>query len=152
MFIRKGIVDQMSTYLIERIKALPNVTLCEGCEVVAVHGDKRLEAITYRDGNGKLVPMVKMDQMYIFIGATPRTFWLKGCGIQMDKNNFILTDGDLSTDGMTNTKPLRYETSMHGVFAAGDVRANNTKRIAAAIGEGGGAVPMIHRYLAMLEK
>lgn len=144
MIIRKGIVDQMSTYLIERIKLMPNVTVMEGCEVVAVHGDKRLQCMDVRCSDGQ-VKRYDVDQMNIFIGATPRTLWLKPTLIEMDRNNYVQTWKDVM-----RAEALPYETSIPGVFAAGDVRSNSTKRIASAIGEGAAAVPMIHKYLSTL--
>lgn len=147
MIIRKGIQDQMSMYLIERIKQMPNVTVMESCEVVAVYGDRRLQSMDVKCADG-VVKRFDVDQMNIFIGATPRTFWLRG-SVQVDKSNFILTDEDLTWND-SEYQPMRYETSIRGLFAAGDVRAGSIKRIASAIGEGAAAVPMIHRYLAAL--
>lgn len=142
MIIRKNLDAQMSTYLIERLRALPNVHICEGCEITSVHGEKSLESVTTKLADGRTDEMA-MNFMFIFIGATPRTLWVRDV-ITLDERHFVKTWNDLP-DGDTR---LPYETSVPGVFAAGDVRLGSTKRIATAIGEGAGALSMIHRRLA----
>ena len=147
MIIRKKLTDQMSTYLVDRIRALPNVEVCEGCEVISAQGKTCLERIIVRKTEGavKTDTVYDTDNMFIFIGATPRTLWLKASRVEMDDHNYIQTWMDTS-----RREALPYETSIHGVFAAGDVRSGSIKRIAAAIGEGAGALPMIHKYLGGL--
>lgn len=145
MLIRKSIVDQMSSYLIERIKKLPNVDVCEGCEVKRVEGKNKLENIVVQDQSGKF-HSYHTDNMFIFIGAMPKTLWLKSAGLEMDPHNFIRTWKNVCT----RIGALPYETSIPGVFAAGDVRSDSIKRIAAASGEGSGAIPMVHKYLSTL--
>lgn len=144
MLIRRGIRDQMSTYLIDRIRALSNVEVCEGCTVTAVRGDNdRLSHVTVR--NDGVETEVCADSMFIFIGATPKTMWLQDT-IKLDDKKFIPTGDELPE----KAERFPYETSMMGVFAAGDVRVGSVKRIAAAIGEGGAALQMIHNRLASL--
>lgn len=133
VIIRKRLVDQMSTYLIDRISKLPNVRICENCEVAAVEGKTKLERLWITDNQKHESRYDDYDAMYIFIGATPRTVWLRGT-LDLDEHYFI--------------RDHAYQTSMAGVFVAGDVRAGSVKRIAAAGGEGSGVVPMIHRYLS----
>lgn len=139
LLVRKKLTDQMSTYLIDQIKKLPNVEVCEGCEVVAVYGAKSLEYIGIRYADGT-VKNEACDMLSIFIGATPKTLWLDGL-VELDDKKYVVTAG-------TARGVLPFETSLSGVFAAGDVRAGSTKRIASAIGEGAGALQMIHRALA----
>lgn len=133
VIIRKKLADQMSSYLIDRIKRLPNVRVCEGCKVTAVEGKSVLERLWIRDDVRHENRYETYDAMYIFIGATPRTVWLRGT-VDLDQHYFVQDNA--------------YQTSMAGVFVAGDVRSSSVKRIAAASGEGSGVVPMIHRYLS----
>lgn len=133
VIIRKRLVDQMSSYLIDRIKGLSNVRVCEGCEVTAVEGKSTLERLWIRDDVRHESRYEVYDAMYIFIGATPRTVWLRGV-VDLDEHYFV--------------RDHAYQTSMAGVFVAGDVRSGSVKRIATAGGEGSGVVPMIHRYLS----
>lgn len=149
MIIRRRIVDQMSTYLIDRIKELPNCDVIEGETLTCLHGEHHLEGVTTNEGRH-----IPADCLYIFIGAQPKTVWLDGA-LQLDDRKFIRTWTDVvqhdelrGDAGMLPLRPtLPYETSMPGVFAAGDVRMGSTKRIASAIGEGAGALQMVHRYL-----
>lgn len=133
VIIRKRLADQMSTYLIDRISTMPNVRLCENCEVAAVEGKGHLERLWITDHLKHESKFDDYTAMYIFIGATPRTVWLRGT-LDLDEHYFV--------------RDHAYQTSMDGVFVAGDVRSGSVKRIAAAGGEGSGVVPMIHRYLA----
>jgi thioredoxin reductase (NADPH) len=140
----------MSTYLIDRIAATPNIQVIEMCEVKVCEGDTCLRRITaVREGDEV---SFDVESMYIFIGAMPRTLWLKGT-LSLDEHNFVTT-GDYFIQGDQPGYPPQavhrayYETSMSGVFAAGDVRSGSTKRIATSIGEGAGALQMIHSYLA----
>lgn len=139
--VRKTLADQMSTYLISRIRTIPNIEVCEGCEVMSVYGTSKLEGAFIRGPEGPAND-VKLDYLFIFIGAIPRTLWLPDA-IEKDETHFIKTWRDT-----TRSDALPYETSIPGVFAAGDVRMGSTKRIAAAIGEGAAALPMIHAYLS----
>lgn len=141
---RSPLETGMSTYLIERIRATPNIEVVEMCQVTLCGGDTCLRHITTtHDGQTR---EFDVEALYIYIGALPRTLWLRG-KIHLDEYNFVTTGGP--AEFMSNTPaPMFYETSMRGVFAAGDVRSGSTKRIATASGEGAGALQMIHNYLA----
>lgn len=135
LLIRKEIKTQMSEYLIPRIKSMPNIEICEGCEVTDVFSEKgNLSAyrVAYEDGHKDY----NADYMFIFIGAVPKTMWLKGT-LELDDRNFIKTD-------------LKYETSIPGVFAVGDVRSGSVKRISASSGEGSSVMPYIHQFIGSL--
>lgn len=143
----KGLEASMSKYLIDRIMALPNVTLHTGSEVVALGGDSQgLASATFRDratGGDKTYPL---RHLFLFIGADPNAEWLKGC-VETDDKGFIVTGDKFSVDAGRSPFPL--ETSMPGVFAIGDVRCGSTKRVGAAIGEGASVVAQIHQVLAL---
>lgn len=138
LLIRGSIEKGMSTYLIERIRANDKIEVIEACEVRQCVGGVCLKRITLTHVGVERT--IYCDAMYIFIGAIPKTLWLRGT-LDLDERNFVTTG---SVDRQY------YETSMPGVFAAGDVRSGSTKRIAAAIGEGVGALQMIHGYLGDL--
>lgn len=143
LLARSSLSKSMSTYLIERIMATPNIEVIETCNVSMCDGDTCLRKIVV-DHEGILRDF-DVEAMHIFIGAAPRTMWLRGT-LALDEHNFIVTGSPV--EFMSNTRaPMFYETSMSGVFAAGDVRSGSTKRIATGIGEGAGALQMIHKYL-----
>jgi thioredoxin reductase (NADPH) len=141
----------MSDYLVQLIRRLPNVEVLVNTEIVGAEGEHTLERIVLRNrvsGEQRKIPTAAT---FVLIGASPHTGWLDG-DVARDRNGFILTGNDLlATEGPWRTRrpPLPYETSMPGVFAAGDVRLGSVKRIAAAVGEGSAAVRLIHEYLAM---
>jgi thioredoxin reductase (NADPH) len=145
---RRPLEDTMSKYLIDRIKALPNVTLHIGNEVVGLDGDTSgLCSATFRDrvtGKEKVFPL---RHLFLFIGAEPNAEWLKGC-VDTDAKGFICTGLNAFSVGDITRTPHPLETTMPGVFAIGDVRANSTKRVGAAIGEGAAVVSQIHQVLA----
>lgn len=152
LLIRKTIADGMSQYLIDRIKEMPNVEVIEMCEVTECRGGTCLqELVGVKDGK----PFnMAVDDMYVFIGAVPKTFWLRGA-VDCDDKNFILTGQQRIPDDkhpgsfiIDHVGALPYETTLKGVFAAGDVRSGSTKRIATSIGEGAAALQMVHKYLA----
>ena len=146
LLVRSSLEKGMSTYLIDRIRQTDNIEVIETCDVQACGGTTCLQTITITHAG--LQRAIPVDAMYIFIGAAPRTHWLRGC-IALDENNFVLTGEATSYRmGHDGSPPAFYETSMAGVFAAGDVRSGSTKRIATSIGEGAGALQMIHKYLA----
>lgn len=144
---RDSLQDTMSRYLIDRIAALPNVEIHPQSEICALEGDARSglsAAIFHHRLSGEMVRR-PLRHLFLFIGAEPNTDWLKGC-VYLDDNGFVLTGGDV---GATSASPsLSLETSMAGVFAIGDVRAQSTKRVAAAVGEGAAVVAQIHGALA----
>ncbi|MBU2051474.1 MAG: NAD(P)/FAD-dependent oxidoreductase, partial [Gammaproteobacteria bacterium] len=148
LFIRKTIDVQMSTYLIDRLRNTPNVIIMEHCEIKEVGGRIWLKYIKY-SCNGAAPITLDMDNMFIFIGAVPRTMWLDHI-IELDDDRFVRTGSGVSHADNSVRRPMHYETSMQGVFAAGDARAYATKRISAAVGEGSAVVQQIHQYLASM--
>jgi len=131
--------ETMSRYLIQRIEKNPKIDLHYGTEVVALEGDTHLKSVTWQDRSGAS-ESYPIHQVFIMAGASPRTDWLKGC-VALDDKGFILTGGDLDPKAkefgwMLDRRPQMLETSLPGVFAVGDVRANSVKRVASAVGEG----------------
>jgi thioredoxin reductase (NADPH) len=142
----------MSLYLIERIEATPNITVRTRGEVVAAAGDGHLETLTLVDRESGESEVVPAGWLFVFIGASPRTDWLDG-KIARDGHGFVVTGQDLLTPAYDGTwqlprAPYALETSLPGVFAAGDVRLDSMKRVASAVGEGAMSVYLVHRYLA----
>ena len=139
----------MSTYLVEQIEQLDNVTLRTHTATQALRGDGHLETATFSapDGDHEL----DISAMFIFIGQQPRTAWLDGV-VARDERGFVLTGPSVGPANGWNLdrEPLPLESSLPGVFAAGDVRHDSVKRIASAVGEGAMAVDLVHRYLARL--
>ncbi|MGA2011305.1 MAG: FAD-dependent oxidoreductase [Solirubrobacteraceae bacterium] len=142
-----SLAKSMSHYLIEQIAALANVEVLTGTQAVAASGDGRLAALRLRDSAGA-EREVPVDACFVFIGAAPRTEWLDGV-VARDARGFILAGPDARDAGWPLARePLTLETSVPGVFVAGDVRARSIKRVASAVGEGSMAVSLIHEYLA----
>jgi thioredoxin reductase (NADPH) len=143
LIARRPLSDTMSQYLIDRIRALPNVEVVIGCEIASLDGsDGQLSAVSWRDRATRVVTERPVRYLFSFIGAEPNTDWLQPSGIKLDERRFVLTGEELEE----GTLPL--ETSRRGVFAVGDVRACSVKRVAAAVGDGAQAVASIHKYLA----
>jgi thioredoxin reductase (NADPH) len=144
----KGLEATMSRYLIDRIGALPNVSLHTDTEVVALQGDGNagLTKAVFRKRADGTTKDVALRHLFLFIGADPNAGWLDGC-VAEDAKGFVVTGAGFSTQDVARA-PLPLETSMPGVFAIGDVRANSTKRVGAAIGEGAAVVAQIHQVLA----
>jgi thioredoxin reductase (NADPH) len=145
---RQDLTQTMSRYLIERIEADPSIELVGGVEVERLVGEDRLEQITLKripTGEQQTVPC---SGLFCFIGAEPATAWL-GDSVALDSDGFVLTDRQLpeELDGR-GSEVLPFETSLPGVFAAGDVRHGSMKRVAAAVGEGSSAVRSVHERLA----
>jgi thioredoxin reductase (NADPH) len=138
----------MSHYLVEQIEALDNVEVRTGASAVAAEGhDNRLKRLRVRDADGSETS-ADVDACFVFIGASPRTDWLDGV-VARDARGFILAGPDVRELGWPLKRdPLVLETSVPGVFVAGDVRARSIKRVASAVGEGSMAVSLIHEYLA----
>ncbi|GII87749.1 fused response regulator/thioredoxin-disulfide reductase [Sphaerisporangium siamense] len=153
MLVRAGDLEsRMSQYLIDEIRRAPNVDVRTRTILVAADGDDRLESITLRDLDTGEEVTEDAEYVFTFIGARPRTEWLDGA-VARDGHGFLVTGQDLgprkSIDGWDLPRePLPLETSMPGVFVAGDARAKSIKRIASSVGEGAMAVAMIHRYRA----
>ena len=147
-----SLAGSMSHYLIRQIGDLPNVEVVLDSEVSAVDGDGHLEALTIRNRSTGSEETVKVGYLFVFIGAEPRTEWLDGV-LARDPRGFVLTGPDLVVDGRRppgwrpDRDPYFLESSVPGVFAAGDVRANSVKRVASAVGEGAMAIQLIHSYL-----
>jgi thioredoxin reductase (NADPH) len=121
--------------------------------VVAAHGDGHLESLTLADRAANTEEEVPTSWLFVFIGASPRTDWL-GADVVRDDKGFVITGQDLLVSGQAERWPLTrapfaLETSVPGVFAAGDVRLDSMKRVASAVGEGAMSVYLIHRYLAI---
>ena len=115
-----------------------------------MHGAERLEGVTIHDAAGATDRYLPAAGLFVFIGAAPRTDWLRGC-VAMDDNGFLLTGRDLPIADLAafaNDLPLETETSQPGIFAVGDVRAGSVKRVASAVGEGAMAFRMVHQRLA----
>jgi thioredoxin reductase (NADPH) len=153
IFVRgQSIRDSMSHYLVARIKATPNIEVLERVQVEAVHGDRALESLTLRKVDTSETWEMKASALFIFVGAEPQSQMVAGV-VERDDKGFVVTGADLLREGKrppgwtVDRDPLPFETSVPGVFAAGDVRAGSNRRVAAAVGEGSAAVHMIHRYL-----
>ncbi len=145
----------MSHYLVQQINALPNVRVRTSCEVVGASGSDHLERVRILECKDGTEQEVDTSFLFVFIGAAPCTDWL-GKEIVRDDNGFVLTGPDLLVDGQLpadwplERHPYFLETSVPGVFAAGDVRNQSVKRVASAVGEGAMAVTLVHRYLELL--
>ena len=144
----------MSQYLVDRITSAPNIEVVLNAEVTSGRGDTHLESIAIADRAAGTEREVSADWVFAFIGAMPRTEWL-GPDVARDDKGFVITGHDLV--GRTEQPrwplerpPLLLETTVPGVFAAGDVRLDSMKRVASAVGEGAMAVSLVHRYLAMI--
>ena len=150
MLVRSGsLARSMSRYLIEQIEGLGNIEVRTGAEAIAAEGDGHLERLVIRQGGPDgAVSTEDVDACFVFIGALPRTDWLDGV-VARDERGFILAGPDVRDRGWPLARePQTLETSVPGVFVAGDVRARSIKRVASAVGEGSMAVTLIHQYLA----
>ncbi len=145
----EGLGATMSAYLVDQIAALDNVDVHPLCETLEFAGDDHLERATFMTPNGEL--KLEIAAVFVFIGQQPRTSWLEGA-VARDDRGFILTGADVAADHGWNLDrdPYLLESSMPGVFAAGDVRHRSIKRIASAVGEGSMAVQFVHQHLADL--
>jgi len=158
MLVRSGgLAETMSRYLIQRIDENPRIELHCRTEISALDGDTHLESVTWKDKETAESSTHKIRHVFIMAGASPRTDWLRDC-LALDDKGFILTGRDLdpvlgSNGAMKwplSRPPLMLETSLPGVFAVGDVRAGNVKRVASAVGEGAISISLVHRALAEL--
>lgn len=141
----------MSQYLVDRIEKKPNITVRTCTEVIDTEADgDRLTKLVLFDKRTDTTETVTCNRMCCFIGATPRTDWLEEAGIARDERGFILSGPDVTkvSGWLLDRPPHHLETSVPGVFVAGDVRSESAKRVAAAVGEGSMAVMLVHRYLA----
>ena len=148
----KGLAETMSRYLIRRIEDNPTITLTTETEVVALEGANELERVQWRHRPTGNVETRDIRHVFVMTGASPSTAWLQGC-MALDAKGFIKTGPDLSPEDLAAAKwplarpPHLLETSLPGVFAVGDVRGGNIKRVASAVGEGSIAVAFVHRAL-----
>jgi thioredoxin reductase (NADPH) len=153
MLVRaEGLAASMSRYLIRRIEENPAIDLRTCTEIVALEGNDHLERVQWRDNRTGKIETRDVRHIFVMTGAIPNTAWLGGC-VLVDAKGFIKTGTDLSRDTLTNAgwpltrPPHLLETSLPGVFAVGDVRAGNIKRVASAVGEGSIAVAAVHQVL-----
>jgi thioredoxin reductase (NADPH) len=143
LIARRPLSQTMSQYLIERIEAQPNIDVVIGCEISELVGSEgALKEINWINRASRQSQRRPIRYLFSFIGAEPNTDWLKSSGIKLDERGFVLTGDELGDDRL----PL--ETSRHGIFAVGDVRACSVKRVAASVGDGAQVVAAIHAYLA----
>ena len=152
MLVRgKGLAATMSKYLIDEIERTSNIEVRPGTQVLEAFGDEHLERLRLRGPEGEVE--VPASSLFVFIGAAPRTDWLPPSILRDDKG-FLLAGPDLRLDGKMapewkeNREPFLLESSVPGVFVAGDVRHGSVKRVASAVGEGSIAVQFVHQYLA----
>jgi thioredoxin reductase (NADPH) len=155
MLVRSGqLSDTMSRYLVQRIEQNPAIELHYRTEIIGLEGDEHLERVTWRDNATGKTSVRDIRHVFIMAGASPRTEWLRGC-LALDDKGFILTGRDMDAASEKPVWPLgrsphMLETSLPGVFAVGDVRSGNVKRVASAVGEGSIAIHLVHRVLAEL--
>jgi thioredoxin reductase (NADPH) len=148
----RSLQDTMSYYLVQQLGEIDRISVRTCTEVIEAHGADHLERLTLRDNNTGETETVDAGYLFVFIGAAPRTDWLDGVVVR-DGRGFVVAGPDLSVDGAVPTgwildrSPFHLETSVPGIFAAGDVRAESAKRVASAVGEGAMAVMLVHRYL-----
>jgi thioredoxin reductase (NADPH) len=148
----RSLEQSMSQYLIEQLAQIGNIEIRTCTDVVGGAGDGHLQRITLRDSATGRTETVETSWLFVFIGAAPYTDWLDGL-LQRDEHGFVLAGPDLVASGerpagwLLDRAPYHLETSVPGVFVAGDVRADSVKRVASAVGEGAMAVTLVHRYL-----
>ncbi len=162
MLVRStGLAESMSRYLIQRIEENPAIELLCQHEITALDGDSHLERVSWKNKQTGETQTHPVRHVFIMAGASPRTDWLRGC-LVLDDKGFIPTGRDLDSVLRSNGRsdgtaawplsrpPHMLETSLPGVFAVGDVRAGNVKRVASAVGEGAISIALVHRVLAEL--
>jgi thioredoxin reductase (NADPH) len=150
-----GLEQSMSYYLIQQIRDIPAISVRTCTEVIGAEGTYHLERLTLRDTSTGATESVSAQWLFLFIGAAPLTDWLGGV-VERDPRGFVVAGPDLSVEGQPpkgwslDRAPYHLETSVPGVFVAGDARAESAKRVASAVGEGAMAVMLVHRYLEKL--
>jgi thioredoxin reductase (NADPH) len=156
ILVRGSSLEQsMSYYLIQQIQDIPNISVRTCTEVIDAEGSDHLERLTLRDTSTGATETVDAQWLFLFIGAAPLTDWLDGV-VERDLRGFVIAGPDLSVEGqmpkgwVLDRAPYHLETSVPGVFVAGDARAESAKRVASAVGEGAMAVMLVHRYLEKL--
>ncbi len=144
--------ESMSRYLLRRIEETPTIQIRSRTEIVAFEGNGHLERVHWRDGTGA-VTSHDIKHVFLMTGADANSAWLNGC-VALDAKGFIKTGPDLMSEDLAAARwplgrsPHLLETSRPGVFAVGDVRCGNVKRVASAVGEGSIAISFVHRVLA----
>jgi thioredoxin reductase (NADPH) len=156
MLVRSGeLSSTMSRYLIQRLLENPQIEMHWNTEITELIGDECLEQVTWQNRKAGQSETRNVGHVFVMTGASPRTDWLRGC-LALDDKGFILTGRDLETAKVAedlppwplSRGPFMLETSLPGVFAVGDARANNVKRVASAVGEGAISISLVHRALA----
>lgn len=148
-----GLASTMSRYLVRRIEETPNIELHTCTEVVALDGKDKLEHVTWRDNQTGQHESHNIGHLFSMTGAVPNSAWLDGC-VACDQAGFIKTGTDLTSDDLAKTRwplsrpPYLLESNLPGVFAVGDIRGGNVKRVASAVGEGSIAISFVHQVLA----
>jgi thioredoxin reductase (NADPH) len=144
----------MSRYLVDRVTSAGNIELLANTQIRELMGEDRLEGVVVEDTRSGARRTLGTRALFLFIGAEANTGWLQGA-VELDERGFVLTGRDLDGSLLDedarqerSREPFLLETSMPGVFAAGDVRSGSTKRCASAVGEGAMAVRLVHQYLA----
>ena len=149
-----GLTDSMSQYLIDSIRVSDNIEVLTHTEIVALYGsrEKQLERVRWRNNVTGEETEKPIRHVFLFIGANPATSWLRGSGVALDPKNFVLTGSAVPSDARRSNngsgRPLSLETSIPGVFTAGDVRSGSVKQVGAAIGEGAVVGAELHTVLA----
>jgi thioredoxin reductase (NADPH) len=153
ILVRKdGLAETMSRYLIRRIEESASIELHPRCEIVGLEGSGHLERVRWRDNKSGVEQTSDVSHVFIMAGAVPNTAWLERC-VAVDDKGFVRTGPDISHQELTDAgwplsrPPFLLESSRPGVFAVGDVRAGNIKRVASAVGEGSIAISFVHRLL-----
>lgn len=147
-----GLAASMSRYLIRRIEESPNIIVQPHTEIVALEGNHHLESVRWRNSETGQTEENKIRHVFVMTGADPNTGWLNGC-IALDEKGFINTGPDLSSENLSaadwslKRQPYLLETSLPGIFAAGDVRGGSIKRVASAVGEGSTAISFVHKVI-----
>ena len=148
-----GLASTMSRYLVRRIEETPNIELHSNAEVVALDGNNHLEHVSWRNNQTGETESRNIAHLFSMTGAVPNSAWLDGC-VACDQAGFIKTGSDLTSDDLAKTKwplsrpPYLLESNLPGVFAVGDIRGGNVKRVASAVGEGSIAISFVHQVLA----
>lgn len=137
----------MSDYLVQQIRSTPNIEIRFGAEVVGGEGAERMQTLQIRNRTSNTVETIPARILFVLIGALPHTDWLAGV-VQRDAKGFIPTGHRIDPKLWPLARPpMNFETSVPGIFAVGDVRLDSMKRVAAAVGEGAGAIHNIHQYM-----
>ena len=147
-----SLAASMSRYLVRRIEESPNVIVKSHTEIIALEGNHTLESVRWQNNQTGQIEKHDIKRIFVMTGADPNTSWLNGC-LVLDAKGFIKTGPDLSTENLSSTgwslkrQPYLLETSLPGVFAAGDVRGGSIKRVASAVGEGSTVISFIHKII-----